>query len=207
MSYGSPIQALPTISYRINCIDNPAEELNLIPIGPLMWEHRLIERLVGLMSTELDHMSENNSLDPFFIDTAEDFLRTYADRCHHGKEEGILFRNLARKNLSSEHEKMMRELVEEHAYARMTIARLSAAKEAYLAGNADSLGDATWLLKELVRFYPAHIDKEDKLFFQPCMEYFTAQERDVMLQEFWDFDRKLIHEKYQQLVEKIDKKR
>ena len=172
-----------------------------------MWEHRLIERMVRLMSTELDHMAENNSIDPFFIDAAADFLRTYADRCHHGKEEGILFRDLARKNLSDEHGRMMRELVEEHTYARMTVARLSAAKEAYLAGNADSLGDVTWLLKELVRFYPAHIEKEDEHFFHPCMEYFTAQEQGVMLQEFWDFDRRLIHEKYQQLVERIDKER
>ena len=33
-------------------------------------------------------------VDPVFIDTAVDFIRTYADRCHHGKEEDLLFKAL-----------------------------------------------------------------------------------------------------------------
>ena len=37
-------------------------------------------------------------VDPVFIDTAVDFIHTYADRCHHGKEEDILFKALAAKD-------------------------------------------------------------------------------------------------------------
>jgi hypothetical protein len=55
-----------------------------------------------------------------------------------------------------------------------------------------------------VTFYPAHIAKEDKHFFIPCMEYFTKKEQDSMLQAFWDFDRRLIHEKYRGLVERLE---
>jgi hemerythrin-like domain-containing protein len=55
-------------------------------------------------------------------------------------------------------------------------------------------------LKELAEFYPKHIEKEDKNFFFPCMEYFTKNEQDVMLDEFWEFDRNLIHEKYRKMV-------
>ncbi|MGE5790278.1 MAG: hemerythrin, partial [Syntrophaceae bacterium] len=56
-------------------------------------------------------------------------------------------------------------------------------------------------LKELVDFYPGHIEKEDKRFFFPCLEYFTQAEQDRMLQEFRDFDRNMIHEKYRTVVE------
>lgn len=59
-------------------------------------------------------------------------------------------------------------------------------------------------LGELVKFYPSHIEKEDKHFFIPCMGYFTPKEKDDMLQEFWTFDRNLIHEKYKQMVEKFE---
>jgi hypothetical protein len=45
--------------------------------------------------------------------------------------------------------------------------------------------------------------KEDKSFFYPSLEYFSKEEQDQMLQEFWEFDRKLIHEKYQKIVDDI----
>ena len=66
----------------------------MLPIGLLMKEHRLIERMVGLLVKELDRTKKVNDLNPVFIDSAVDFFRTYADRTHHGKEEDILFREL-----------------------------------------------------------------------------------------------------------------
>jgi hypothetical protein len=52
-------------------------------------------------------------------------------------------------------------------------------------------------LNDLAEFYPKHIEKENKKFFYPVMEYLTPQEQEIMLQEFYDFDRKLIHENTQ----------
>ena len=73
----------------------------MLPIAPLMIEHRLIERMIHLIQQELERIQANVAVDPefafvdsVFIDTAVDFLRTYADRCHHGKEEDILFPEL-----------------------------------------------------------------------------------------------------------------
>ena len=67
------------------------------PIGPLMREHRLIERMVALMRAETEKISRTGEARPDFITSAVDFFRTYADRTHHGKEEDILFRDLAKK--------------------------------------------------------------------------------------------------------------
>jgi hypothetical protein len=39
---------------------------------------------------------------------------------------------------------------------------------------------------------------------EPAMGYFTPKEKDDMLQDFWTFDRNLIHEKYKQMVEKFE---
>ena len=180
------------------------ESVNLLPIGPLMREHRLIERMVRLMEEEIRKISETNEVNPDFIDVVIDFLRTYADKCHHGKEEDILFKSLAGKNLSNEHNKTMHELIEEHIYGRRMVSDLLSAKENYVTGNVDSLKDIQKSLKELTELYPMHIEKEDKRFFYPCMEYFTEQEQEAMLQEFWDFDKKIIHEKYQQVIEAVE---
>ena len=170
------------------------------PIGPMMWEHRLIEKMLRLFDGEIKKINEKNSVDPVFIDMAVDFIRTYADRTHHGKEEDILFRDLGKKKLSSEHVRIMNELIEEHKYSRKTVRELVDAKERYLKGE-DNSQEVINYLKELAQFYPKHIEKEDKHFFYPCMEYFTKEEQDRMLDEFWEFDRKMIHEKYTKVVD------
>jgi len=170
------------------------------PIGPMMWEHRLIEKMLQLFDGEIKNINDNKKVDTVFIDTAVDFIRTYADRTHHGKEEDILFRDLAKKELSSEHIRIMNELIDEHTYARKTVGKLVAAKERYLTGENTSQ-EVIGCLKELAQFYPQHIEKEDKHFFYPCMEYFTREEQNAMLLEFNEFDRKMIHEKYKKVVE------
>lgn len=172
------------------------------PIGPMMWEHRLIEKMLRLFDGQIKNINETKKLDTVFIDTAVDFIRTYADRTHHGKEEDILFRELAKKELSSEHARIMKELVEEHTYARKTVGKLVDAKVRYLNGENTS-DEVIGYLKELAQFYPKHIEKEDKYFFFPCMDYFTKEEQDAMLREFYEFDRKMIHEKYKKVVEAL----
>jgi hemerythrin-like domain-containing protein len=46
----------------------------MLPIGPLMIEHRLIERMIELINTELVKIRETKQVKPRFIDAAVDFL-------------------------------------------------------------------------------------------------------------------------------------
>jgi hemerythrin-like domain-containing protein len=175
----------------------------MMPAGPLMIEHRLIEKVIRLMHEELERIDREKKADVLFIDNAVDFIRTYADRCHHGKEEDILFRELGKKPLSHEHRTILDELIEEHIHARKTVKSLITAKEEYASGSQDALDNITGSIRELVEFYPKHIEKEDRHFFIPCMDYFSREEQDAMLDEFREFDRKLIHEKYRGIYEKM----
>jgi hemerythrin-like domain-containing protein len=181
------------------------------PIAPLMIEHRLIERMITLMRCELERIKDNIAVDPVFafvdpvfIDTAVDFIRTYADRCHHGKEEEIFFAALGRKELSLEHREMMEDLVRDHVLARETTAALFKAKNDFLLDKDGALEKILKNLTRLVDFYPLHIEREDKQFFIPCMAYFTDAEKAEMLQAMWDFDRMMIHEKYRGVVAGIE---
>ena len=172
----------------------------MMPIGPLMIEHRLIERMIDVMREELTMIEKERKLSPEFLEMAVDFIRTYADRCHHGKEEDILFRELGAKNLKDEHRHTMEELVEEHRWGRKMTARLVEANKRYIEGDKDAVSAVIDCMRSLVQFYPKHIEKEDKHFFIPCMDYFTEVERQTILEEEWEFDRNLIHEKYKNMV-------
>ncbi|MBN2395442.1 MAG: hemerythrin domain-containing protein, partial [Candidatus Atribacteria bacterium] len=105
------------------------------PRGLLMAEHRLIERMISMVEDEAKKIKRDKPLNVEFIDVAVDFIRTYADRTHHGKEEEILFRDCAKKEMSKEDRYIMDGLIQEHQYSRNTLKELIAAKEKYLQGD------------------------------------------------------------------------
>lgn len=177
------------------------------PRGPLMIEHRLIEQMFELVQKEIRRMEEIKQADLLFIDTVVDFIRIYADRTHHGKEEDILFRDLVHKKMSKKDQQIMQELIEEHKYGRKTVGELVEGKQKYFQGQTDALQIILDKLNALVKFYPAHIEKEDKVFFPSTEKYFSQGEQQSMLQEFWEFDKKMIHEKYKFLVEHLEREK
>ncbi len=169
-----------------------------------MIEHRLIERMLLVIKGILAKIESKHKVDPVFVDIAVDFIRIYADRTHHGKEEDILFRELNKKALISEDRQIMKELIEEHVFGRQTTKSIVEANTRYRNGDEAALADITANLKTLTEFYPRHIEKEDKVFFPSSRIYFTDEEDQAMLAEFWEFDRKMIHEKYKTLVERFE---
>ena len=171
--------------------------------APLMIEHRLIEKMLALISKEAKRIRETNVVNPVFIDNAVDFIRVYADKTHHGKEEDILFRVLAQKNMTGEEQKIMGELIQEHVLGRQTVAGLVDAKKRHFAGDHSAVGMVIEKLEFLINFYPRHIEKEDKVFFPAMMKYFSVEAQERMLHEFWEFDRNMIHQKYRDLVDEL----
>ena len=174
------------------------------PAGPLMKEHRIIERMISVLTSEMESIESHQHTDPVLMTTAVDFIRTYADRCHHGKEEDILFRRLAEKGLDPQLAKEMQELIDDHVYARDVTGQLIDANSRYAAGSLTALDEVESSLRTLIEFYPAHIAKEEKHFFKPCMAYFSDSEQAQMLADFDEFDRTLIHDKYRLIVEGLE---
>ena len=167
-------------------------------------EHRLLERYLSLIKKETTLMDQGKNPDRVLIEQIIDFFHTYAHRCHYGKEEEILFRNLHLKKLSPEHKKVIDELVLDHIRERDLIDRLEIAKDKYWLGDSEALKEILTNLKSIMNFYPAHIKKEEKQFFLPAMEYFSKKEQADMLREFAKFDQNLIHEKYIQMADRYE---
>jgi len=176
----------------------------VMPIGPLMIEHRLIERVIAPLQVELGEIARRDGLDAMFIDTAVDFFRTYSDRTHHGKEEDILFRDLEGRDLAPEDRRIMDELIAEHVQSRHAVRDLVEAKNRFLDGHSEALGIVVERLNTLVALYPRHIAKEDKTFFPAAMHYLNREEQAAMLVARAEFDQRMIHEKYRAVVEQLE---
>ena len=177
------------------------------PIGSLMHEHRLILRAIDDMRAEAERYASGGDLDVEYVRSVVGFVRAYADRCHHGKEEDILFRDLRDKDMPTELAGEMQRLVDDHVWARAATKRMLESAERYAAGEIDAEAEVVEVMRSLADFYPDHIEREDHHFFKPAIELFTHEEREAMSEQFQEFDRHLFHEHYRAEVERLEERR
>jgi hemerythrin-like domain-containing protein len=146
-------------------------------IDVLIDEHKLI----GQMITILQAMKTVDK-----ADVIVDFFKTYADQCHHGKEEQIFFNKLMFKQLTEEHRTILKELLVEHEKARKLVLEFekSHSKE---------------VLDQIISLYIYHIGKENK-FFIPALSYLNEEEQEMMELDFEEFDTQMMHKKYFEVV-------
>ena len=179
-------------------------ERNVDPAQMLTDEHDLIERVVAEMKRKAAAVGGGENLPPHYAITVADFFQSYADACHHGKEEFILFARLGERELSTEDAKALEGLLREHEWARKTTAKLRESGDRYAHGESGMLPDLAKFLRALAQFYPQHTKKEEDSFFPASRRYFSDEEWSAMADDFDEFDRGLIHRKYTAIVEQLE---
>ena len=73
----------------------------MTPTDVLKQEHRVIEQVLACLAVLADR-ADAGRLDPGDARQAIDFLQVFADRCHHAKEENVLFPRMEARGFSRE---------------------------------------------------------------------------------------------------------
>jgi len=197
--------ALPVllIFFLFPAVSAGAERGPMKPIAPMMIEHRLIEKILPVVTAVKVDMERTGKADVEAVAAIVDFFRFYGDQVHHGKEEKIYFHELAKKKLTPERRALMNELIQEHREARKIVGALSDALERYRKGDGAALKGMEAALGILPGLYAEHIRKEDRVLFRPSLDYFSPAEEQELLERMRDYDEKMIHEKYRKTVDDL----
>ena len=159
-------------------------------IEVLMNEHRLIERVLGSLETFASQVEEG--LAPGRPTLAEygAFFREFADACHHGKEEDILFRRMTERGFPRESGPVA-VMLYEHQLGR---SHVSALVETGQGVGQLTAGEARVVLENAGAFIPllrAHIQKEDRILYPMAVRLLAGPEMDAMGSEFVAFEARL----------------
>lgn len=113
------------------------------------------------------------------------FLKIFADKCHHGKEEGYLFPELVSKGIAAENGPVG-VMLQEHGLGRDYTAAMSQAVEAGARADfeAAAAGYADLLRK--------HIDKENQVLFALADKLISDAQQDKMFEQFERFEESVI---------------
>lgn len=69
------------------------------PTEILSQEHQKILKLIDVLLNECAAIESGKKLDKDFFEKVIDFIKNYADRFHHAKEENILFKELCKEGV------------------------------------------------------------------------------------------------------------
>ncbi len=128
------------------------------PVDVLVQEHQVILAVLETIQQEVRALRAADPVRPEFWRSTLDFLTTFVDTCHHGKEEDVLFPALARNGLP-EQQGPVGVMRHEHEHGRQLVRRIHA-DVAALAGTALA-GDA----QAYITFLREHIAKENEILF------------------------------------------
>ena len=173
----------------------------------LMAEHRGIERMLAAMERNLGKLeSGDTSPVPMFADGV-DFLRNFADKCHHHKEEKLLFPALAARGIPVEGGPVG-VMLHEHDLGRGYIKAMSDALPGAEKGNRAALRDLASAARAYIQLLRDHIHKEDNILFQMANRALSEDEQQKMAGEFDQVEEEVIgpgvHERYHKMLDELE---
>lgn len=164
------------------------------PMQILVDEHVLIKRWLALIPALIENIDlKNNKGRQVFIDGL-DFIRSYADRLHHGKEEEILFQYF------DDSEKIFQVIYEDHRVARNHV------KEMHTAINTGDKASLQHHLRAYCQLLTEHIEKEDEILFPWLDRRLSVVQVTELAAKFEKEDSEIDvePEKYRAFVERLE---
>jgi len=154
------------------------------PTEQLKQEHKAIKIMLRVLSKVSDKLESGESVDPSHPEKIVDFIRNFADKCHHGKEEDLLFTAMVKAGVPKEGGPIGVMLVE-HDQGRDYVKQMAQAAEALKAGSdGDSGKRFAQSARNYVSLLAQHIDKEDNILYQIADMHLTEDKQKELLQQF-----------------------
>ena len=147
------------------------------PTDMLLKEHENILKFIDFLLEKCEVMEKKKEIDKDFFEGAIDFIRNYADKFHHAKEEDILFKELCKDTVEMRCNPV-EQMLYEHDLGRNFVKGIEEGLKKRdlnkIIKNSKGYAD---LLKE-------HIYKEDNILYPMAEQSLDKAVKTKMLKEF-----------------------
>lgn len=172
------------------------------PTKLLRNEHDIIRKGLRILESICQKIEKNENVPSKDIEGMLEFFRVFADKCHHGKEEDVLFPELEKAGMPRKGGPIGVMLIE-HDLGRK-----------YVANMVDSLSRKDYKsfimnAREYINLLNLHIDKENNVLFVMADKYLSEAQQKKVLEEFNRIEAEKIgpqkHEEFHQLINALEK--
>lgn len=174
-------------------------------IEMLMHEHRIIERSLTILEAIAERLERGESIPTDKVKVLLDFFRVFADQCHHGKEEDMLFPELEVRGIQKEGGPIS-VMLHEHEEGR-NFQRQLREVATDLANEANQQKFAT-AARNYINLLRQHIWKEDNVLFRMAQQVLTEMDDEQIAERFERHEKEHIgegiHERYHRLIHELE---
>ncbi len=171
-------------------------------------EHKIIKNMLEILDRICEKLEKNEKVNAEHLEKILDFIKTFADKCHHGKEEDLLFAAMEKVGIPREGGPIG-VMLEEHRIGREYVKNMMDGLKEYKNADEDSIPQIVESARSYIGLLKEHIFKEDNILYEIADAHLSEKVQEQLVEEFEKFELekmgKGIHEKYHHLIEELEK--
>lgn len=146
-------------------------------------EHRIIELVLGALEGMANLVAEERRLDVADAGRAIDFIRSFADKYHHAKEEDLLFVEMESVGFSPDAGPIA-VMLYDHETGRNHVRQMARALEAHMKHDEAAAATFARHASQFAALLRAHIQKEDNILYPLADEALSDVSQRALLDTF-----------------------
>ena len=185
---------------------NRIAELKNSPINELKDEHQAVKVGLTILSEIASRLSRGQAVDLAHLDQLLEFLTTFVDKCHHGKEEDLLFPELEKAGVLREGGPIG-VMLKEHDLGRSYISGLREGLTRLKAGDSKAAEVVIENIEKYSDLLIQHIYKEDRVLYPMAEKYFSPGQNQALLDGFAEIEKQRVgagkHEEFHRMLHRL----
>jgi len=177
------------------------------PTQELSSEHQAILVMIRILEKMSDRLEAGESVDAGHLEQAVDFIKVFADKCHHGKEEDLLFPEMAKAGIPKEGGPLG-VMLREHVEGRNFVKAMGEAAAALKKGDREAGARFARNARGYGALLTQHIFKEDNILYPMADGRLSDKQQDRLAACFAEVEDKVIghgrHEAYHRLLKELE---
>jgi len=178
----------------------------MVATEQLKGEHKGIKLMLNILEEVCNRLESHRKVDSKHLQQIIEFLTMFADKCHHGKEEDLLFPEMAKAGIPEDRGPIA-VMLREHKQGRDYIRGMSEAIVKYRKGDKNLSSKIVKNARDYISLLRQHIDKEDNVLYPMADEQLSEDKQKELFDGFEKIEMERMgsgtHEKFHELLHKL----
>ncbi|HYA48986.1 MAG TPA: hemerythrin domain-containing protein [Burkholderiales bacterium] len=177
------------------------------PTAELSQEHQAILRMIWILERMSQKLESGEKVDVGHLEKAVDFIKGFADTCHHAKEEDLLFPAMEKAGIPRTGGPLG-VMLNEHVAGRGFVKGMTDAIAGLKKGDKAAGRDFAENAAKYGALLSQHIFKEDRILYPMADARLTPDQQKELEACFADVEEKVVghgkHEEYHRLLKELE---
>ncbi|MGQ9627286.1 MAG: hemerythrin domain-containing protein [Anaerolineae bacterium] len=178
------------------------------PTEKLKEEHKAIKLILKILEKACVRLESGEEVNPEHLEQILEFIKLFADKCHHGKEEDLLFLAMEEAGFPREGGPIAVMLME-HDLGRNYVKGMSEDVAQYKAGELEISSKIVENARNYIALLTQHIEKEDNILYPMADMHLSEEKQRELIEEFEKLEHERIgigkHEELHKLLHHLEK--